>query len=86
MRTYGTVPRNLFNGPGRTNVNFAIAKNTALWSERVSLLFRAEFFNLFNHAQFADPNTNITSSTFGRITNVIQDSQRIIQFALKLGF
>ncbi len=86
VRTYGTYPRNFLRGPGRTNVNFAIAKNTPLWSERVSLLFRAEFFNLFNTAQFADPTVNITSSTFGQITNVIQDSQRIIQFAAKITF
>ncbi len=86
LRTYGTLPRNFFRGPGRFYVNFAIAKDTPLIGERLNLLFRAEFFNLFNHAQFADPNTITTSSLFGQITNTVQDSQRIIQFALKLGF
>ncbi len=86
LRTYGTAPRNGFRGPGRVNVDFAITKQTPLVGERLTLSFRAEFFNLFNHAEFDNPSTNINSSLFGQITNVIQDSQRIIQFALKLGF
>jgi len=87
LRTYGTTPRNAFTGPGRVNVNFAIAKQTPLVGERLNLLFRAEFFNLFNHAQFNIPNTNITDPTlFGQITSVVADSQRIVQLALKLAF
>ena len=86
LRTYGTFPRNGLRGPGRTNVNFAIAKDTALYGERVHFYFRAEFFNLFNTAQFADPNTNILSGTFGQITSVVDDSQRIIQLAAKFTF
>ncbi|HJY85278.1 MAG TPA: hypothetical protein VKE24_00440 [Candidatus Acidoferrales bacterium] len=87
LRTYGTTPRNAFTGPGRVNVNFAIAKQTPLVGERLNLLFRAEFFNLFNHAQFNIPNTNITDATlFGQITSVVPDSQRIVQLAAKITF
>jgi hypothetical protein len=87
LRTYGTTPRNAFTGPGRINVNFAIAKQTSLVGERLNLLFRAEFFNLFNHAQFNIPNTNITDPTlFGQITSVVPDSQRIVQLAAKITF
>jgi outer membrane receptor protein involved in Fe transport len=87
LRTYGTFPRNGLRGPSQANVNLAIAKQTPLYGERLNLLFRAEFFNLFNHAQFNIPNTTITNpDLFGQITSVIPDSQRIVQLALKLTF
>jgi hypothetical protein len=87
LRTYGTFPRNGLRGPSQSNVNLAIAKQTPLFGERLNLLFRAEFFNLFNHAQFQIPNTNINNrALFGQITSVIPDSQRIVQLALKLAF
>lgn len=84
VRTYGTLPRNFFRGPTRWNVNFAIAKNTPLYGERVHFLFRAEFFNLFNNPQFANPSTSITSSLLGQITSTADP--RIIQFAGKITF
>jgi hypothetical protein len=46
--------------------------------------FRAEFFNLFNHAQFREPDTSITSGTFGQISQTYDP--RIIQLALRLAF
>ena len=82
LRTYGTLPRNFFNGPSRTNFDMAVAKMTN-FREQMGLEFRAEFFNIFNTAQFNNPNTTITQATFGQITTVPLDSQRIIQFALK---
>lgn len=84
LRTYGTLPRNAFRGPSRTNVDFAIAKTTPLIGERIAMEFRAEFFNLFNHAEFNDPDTNIRRSTFGQITSTAPP--RIIQFAAKFTF
>jgi hypothetical protein len=60
-----------FQGPGRTNVDFAVAKTTPLVGERLGLELRAEFFNIFNHAEFLNPNTNIVSSTFGQITTTL---------------
>ena len=84
LRTYGSLPRNLFRSPGRFNVNFAIAKDTPLVGERLRLGFRAEFFNLINKAQFDNPNTNIASSLFGQITTT--GDPRIVQLALKLAF
>lgn len=91
--TYGSLARNSFRGPGRTNVDFAIAKITPIKGERFRAEFRAEFFNILNHAEFGynpnvssttDVNTNITSSLFGQITSTADP--RIIQFALKLIF
>jgi hypothetical protein len=70
-RTYG-IPRNLLRGPHLTNFDVALAKTTAI-NERVSLELRAEFFNVLNHPEFAQPTvlqgtTNITGPTFGQIT------------------
>ena len=48
--------------------------------------FRAEFFNLFNHANFAAPVSNITSPTFGEIVNTLPNSEREIQIGLKIAF
>jgi hypothetical protein len=89
VRTYGTLPRNSFRGPGRTNVDFAVAKSTPIKGESFRAEFRAEFFNIFNHAEFSDPNTSITSALFGQITSTGESTDarpRIIQFALKLIF
>jgi len=54
--------------------------------ERVRGEVRAEFFNLFNWANFANPNNNIAvPSTFGRIT-ATSAGPRVIQFAFKVDF
>jgi hypothetical protein len=83
-RTYGTLGRNAFRGPGRTNVDLALTKSTHLWGERLTSDFRVEAFNLFNSAQWSNPSTNITSSLFGQVTNTYDP--RIIQLALRLKF
>ncbi len=83
-RTYGTLPRNFFRGPGRANFDFAIAKTTNLVAERAKLEFRAEFFNLLNRAQFENPELSPTSSQFGQITTTYDP--RIIQFGMRITF
>jgi len=91
--TYGNDSRTEPNlrAQGIRNIDFALFKNTNI-TERISLQFRAEFFDLFNNVNFQLPNSNVSSSQFGTITAVIQDSfglpnsQRIIQFGLKLLF
>ncbi len=94
LRTYGTLPRNFFRGPGRTNLDMTFSKSTAI-TERLKLELRADFFNVFNHAEFANPSTSIASSNFGRITrtgdpaNAVFPSdpkQRIIQIGAKISF
>ena len=88
---YGS-PRNFFRGPGRTNFDLALAKNTAI-TERVNAEFRIEAFNLFNHAEFSNPDTNVFGNTFGQITSTDFGSglntlhtERILQLALRLTF
>ena len=88
--TFGNARPGIVPGPGQVNFDFALAKRTALGStESRNLEFRAEFFNLFNHTQFAltnITNTNFSSaSTFGVIQST-SVAPRIIQLALKLNF
>jgi hypothetical protein len=84
QRTYGTLPRNALRGPSRTNFDFAVAKSTPLIKEKLTAEFRVEFFNILNHAEFVNPDTNITSGTFGQVTDTY--NPRIIQLALRLKF
>jgi hypothetical protein len=51
---FGNAGRNILRGPGFAQVDFSVFKNTKL-TETSSVQFRAEIFNLFNHANFADP-------------------------------
>jgi hypothetical protein len=73
-------------GPGQFNWDISLIKN-ARFLERHQIQFRAEFFNAFNHAQFANPGSvNVNSpSNFGQITSTITNP-RILQFALKYNF
>jgi hypothetical protein len=88
LATYGTFPRNSLRGPGIVNVDLTLSKTTAI-TERVKFEIRGEFFNVFNHAEFANPDTNILSPTFGQILNtgVSNDPRpRIIQLAGRVTF
>jgi hypothetical protein len=78
---FGDANRRFFHGPGLNNWDVALYKDTRI-SERMALQFRAEFFNLFNHAQFNNPNGNFSSSLFGYVTSA--RAPRIGQMSLKL--
>jgi len=51
----------------------------------MNLEVRTEFFNIFNHPQFAAPNTTRASSNFGVVTSTL-GNPRLIQFGLKFAF
>jgi len=74
-------------GPGFVNSDFSVIKHFALPWENAGLDFRAEMFNLFNHAQFAMPvnDRNLAGAGFGSVTNTV-NNPRLVQFALKLNF
>jgi hypothetical protein len=88
--SYGNSGRNVLEGPGLATFDLGLFKNTMI-GERVRLQFRAEAFNLFNHANFAIPdnftifeNANATvPGSFGRINRTTTTSRQI-QFGLKL--
>jgi hypothetical protein len=80
---FGNLGRNAVYGPGIINWDMAVSRKFK-FSERWSLYFRADFFNIMNHANWNNPTTNITSGTFGQITTF--GAPRIIQLATKLFF
>jgi hypothetical protein len=93
---FGTCRPRKFHGPGIRMLDFSIFKDFR-FSEHKYLQFRAEFFNAFNHPNFANPSANISSpGSFGKVSNTLApilgtDSggpgdPREIQFALKLYF
>jgi len=81
---YGNNARNNVIGPPLVDVDFSTSKNFA-FSEKRRLEFRTEFFNLFNHPIFGQPNSTVGTASFGTITGTRVDS-REIQFALKLNY
>jgi hypothetical protein len=82
----GGTPLRAFRGPLFTNVDSSMFKNFRARSlgEQGIIQFRAEAFNLFNHANFGLPDSNINSGTFGVISSAFP--ARILQFALKVTF
>jgi hypothetical protein len=87
--TYGNLGRGTFVGPGLADLDMSLFKTTAI-SEKMNLQFRAEFFNVLNHANFNSPNTTVFSSgaisaSAGLIT-ATSTTSRQIQLGLKLIF
>ncbi len=93
----GNFGRNVLRGFGVSQIDLAVRRKFGL-TENVNLQFRADVFNVFNHANFANPNGVLTSGTFGRATQTLNRSlgglgsiyqiggPRSVQFALKLQF
>ena len=71
---------------GVKNFDFSVFKRTTFGpGERMNLEFRTEFFNIFNHAQFAAPNTTQVSPNFGVVTSTL-GNPRQVQFGLRFAF
>jgi len=100
--SFGNLGRNAFYGPGFSNLDLALIKNTKI-TERVNVQFRADAFDLFNHPNFGNPGggngfvvlpatlTPTTLATFTTITSTRfptadSGSSRQLQLALKLQF
>jgi hypothetical protein len=89
---FGGIGRNALTGPGFNNIDFSVLKNTKI-TETLRAQFRAEVFDIFNHANFGNPGLTATpgSTTFGVIQNTRfptgeSGSSRQMQFTLKLLF
>jgi hypothetical protein len=87
--TYGTVGPflpDVRTDPVR-NVDSVLVKTftASIRDHAITTQFRSEFYNLFNHPQFAAPNGTITSQSFGQVTSQA-NSSRDIQFGLKVSF
>jgi hypothetical protein len=84
---FGNSATGLVDGPGQANLDVALSRTVGLNRpiENTSVRFRAEFFNALNHAQFANPDTNFSSPTFGAITRT-SVNPRVSQLALQFSF
>jgi hypothetical protein len=81
---FGDGGMGVLAGPGLNNWDVALTKRIRV-HEAIALEFRSEFFNAFNHAQFANPDTNVTDVNFGLVT-ATQHDNREIQLGLRLVF
>jgi hypothetical protein len=86
----GNSGRNAFRGPKFFNTDASLVKPIPI-TERVKMQFRAEAYNLLNHANFTTPGTSIlTPTTFGRLSATANTSSgtgaRVMQVALRVDF
>ncbi len=94
----GNLPPGAINGPGENNWDIALIKATKL-TERLTLQFRTEFYNAFNHAQFSDPGggsfgtigfENVTATVLSSTEDVAlahtNVNPRLIQFGVHFLF
>jgi len=94
---FGTLGRNQIYGPGYWNADFSVTKDTKI-TETFGVQFRAEFFNIFNHPNFALPDNFVTpgfgpDGVISATPDVAQGNPglggggpRVIQFAVRLTF
>jgi hypothetical protein len=81
--TFGDTGKNILRGPKLFNTDLGLFKDTKI-GDRMTLQFRAEFFNAFNNVNFGMPDHTFTDTAFGQITSA--SDPRILQFALKFAF
>ena len=81
---FGNTPRNLIFGPGQKNVDISFIKFLP-FTERFRGELRAEFFNVFNWVNYANPGNILGLANFGQITSR-EPGPRVVQFAFKLNF
>ena len=96
IETFGDTGKNILRGPRFFDADLAAIKNAKI-TERLSMEFRAEFFNAFNNVNFGNPDGNLADlgTTYGQITGLAGASSsntygtaqpRIMQFAVKFSF
>ncbi|MGH9733829.1 MAG: carboxypeptidase regulatory-like domain-containing protein [Candidatus Acidiferrales bacterium] len=91
--TFGDAPRDVFRGPGTWQVDLGAVKRFPL-SERARVEFRAECFNVFNHPQYGQPQSDFSAGpgVFGSIISTLNTgpvgtgTPRQLQFALRFSF
>ena len=81
---FGTSGFDILTGPGINNWDMGVHKNFPI-HENIKFTVRGEFFNAWNHASFANPNSGVTAATFGKVTSTQKDA-RIVQVGANLSF
>jgi hypothetical protein len=99
--SFGTVRRNSFRGPGYFNTDLAIKKAFSVTKNEngLKLVLGANAYNILNHPNFATPDNNVASSTFGTLQGTVTPasspygnfqgaavSGRILQLEMELKF
>lgn len=80
----GSLARNALRGPMQSRFDLGILKSTKL-TENVTLELGADIFNVFNRVNFANPDFELGSPDFGRITSTV-GGPRVMQFKAKVKF
>jgi hypothetical protein len=82
---YGTAPRNVLRGPGRTNMDLSLAKVTPIYGDRLTAELRVDAFNIFNHTQFQNLGNDVSNpNLFGQAISTYHP--RILQLAVHIRF
>jgi hypothetical protein len=81
--TFGNAGRGILRSDGRANFDISVLKNF-LFTERINVQFRSQFFNAFNHPSFYPPAHVMGAPAFGSIS--VATEPRSIQFALRVAF
>jgi hypothetical protein len=87
---FGSIGRNIYRGPFQQSWDFSVIKTFQL-TERQSIRFTSDFFNIWNHVNFANPTINdvetlgVANSPFGKISSTV-GTPRLIQFSLRYSF
>jgi hypothetical protein len=81
---FGDAGRNTVRGPGYIAFDMSVQRRIPI-RNRVAASLRWDVFNLFNRANFGNPNPDITSSTAGVISSLAGDP-RVMQFSFRLHF
>ena len=80
---FGTAANGSLTGPGLVTFDMALYKDFRL-TERQTIQFRAELFNIFNHTNFSGISTSLGAGNFGQVTSALDP--RIVEFALRYHF
>jgi hypothetical protein len=81
--TFGNAPRGVVRGPGSNVTDLGVFKNFKA-GDAITLQYRLEMFNVFNHANYTAVGTVLGTPTFGQITTAAEP--RIIQMGIKIWF
>ena len=80
----GSLQRRILDGPGYWDYDFSVSKETRI-TERQSIEFRADFYNLFNHPSFFVADQLLNDPNFGRITDLMSSGNRVTSRVMQFG-
>jgi hypothetical protein len=83
--TWGNVRRyDTLTGPAYVNLDASIVKIVRFGTRHAEL--RADFFNALNRAHYANPNGTLGNANFGRVTDILPLTERMVRFGARVIF